>query len=126
MAALNTTDATGKLVFWLLHLFEFCFESVLQAEAKQQQMDYPACPSPPENDVPILTMSDTEPENKNTKTEALIWNNLSYNKYAYAVLPGIPEASRVLDGTNKGLLCTTSKFLTKLASSLISRKFPVL
>lgn len=79
----NMTEATGKLVRWHLRLSEFDFEVVHwggvkheAAEALSRLEKTGMEKSPLEDDIPVLTITEVQPEEENILTGTKFWCSL--------------------------------------------------
>lgn len=80
------TDATGKLARGGLRLLEFDFEFIHQAGIKHQMADTSWCwpatgmdESSLDEDVPVLTITEGQPEGEETTAGAEIWHSFYSN-----------------------------------------------
>lgn len=115
---LKLTADTEKLVRWCLRFSEFNFEGVhwigvkLQAaNALTRLLTTRTDEASLEDDVPILTKLETQPEEEKTKMNSKIWHSLPGIEVWETVNPTLPEVSQFADETRKGTPPKSSKFL---------------
>lgn len=122
-------DATGKVVRWRRRLSEFDFQVFQRTGIRHHAADIISRLSSIrmdesllEEDVPVLTITDTKPEREKPKHTQNIWHSLPCKDGKQTVKHALPEILHVSDGTDKERSLTTSEFVTGQMNAPSCRK----
>lgn len=113
-------NTTGKLVGYYLRLSEFDVEVFLMAVFKHQEANalsqWPTTgmdEAPLQDTLPVLMITEVQPEGEKTEKDTNIWQSLPGNYGVDTVQHDMQEVLQLSDGIDKQRPLTSSKFVMK-------------